>query len=54
MGDLLPHSEPIELFGRECMCLGIRRLIEVKRAAGRPKDFETISELLAILKEQEK
>jgi len=52
--DLLPHSEPIELFGRECMCLGIRRLIEVKRAAGRPKDFETISELLAILEEQEK
>lgn len=52
--DLLPHSEPIELFGKQCMCLGIRRLIEVKRAAGRPKDFEAVMELQAILEEQEK
>jgi len=51
--DLLPHSEPIELFGKQCMCLGIRRLIEVKRAAGRPKDIEVIAELQAILEEQE-
>jgi hypothetical protein len=49
--DLLPHSEPIELFGKQCMCLGIRRLIEVKRAAGRLKDHETIMELEAILEE---
>jgi predicted nucleotidyltransferase len=52
--DLLPHSQPIELFGKQCMCLGIRRLIEVKRAAGRPKDIEAITELQAILEEQEK
>lgn len=51
--DLLPHAEPIELFGKQCMCLGIRRLIEVKGAAGRPKDFEAIAELLAILEEHE-
>ncbi|HVQ39002.1 MAG TPA: hypothetical protein VMS31_15805 [Pyrinomonadaceae bacterium] len=52
--DLLPHSEPIELFGKQCMCLGIRHLIEVKRAAGRPKDFESIAELQAILEAQDK
>jgi predicted nucleotidyltransferase len=52
--DLLPHSEPIELFGRQCKCLGIRRLIEVKRAAGRAKDIEAITELQAILEEQER
>jgi predicted nucleotidyltransferase len=52
--DLLPHSESIELFGKQCKCLGIRRLIEVKRAAGRPKDFEAVMELQAILEEKEK
>jgi hypothetical protein len=51
---LRPFAEPLELFGKECLCLGIRRLIEVKRAAGRPKDFEAIAELQAILEEQAK
>jgi hypothetical protein len=31
--------------------LGLDKLIEVKRAAGRPKDFETIAELEAIREE---
>ena len=31
--------------GAECSCLSLDRLIEVKRAAGRPKDFEAIAEL---------
>jgi predicted nucleotidyltransferase len=52
--DLLPYSQRLELFGRECWCLGIERLIEVKQAAGRPKDFEAIAELQAILEEQNK
>ncbi|HSS20564.1 MAG TPA: hypothetical protein VLL54_10850 [Pyrinomonadaceae bacterium] len=30
------------------------RLIEVKRAAGRPKDFEAIAELQALIEESEK
>jgi hypothetical protein len=42
---LLPDAEPIEVFGIQCQVLGIDRLIEVKRAAGRPKDFEAIAEL---------
>lgn len=32
--------------------LDLEKLIEVKRAAGRPKDFEAISELEAILDER--
>ena len=51
---LLPYSETLERFGKDCLCLGIRRLIEVKRAAGRPKDFEVIAELQVILEEQSK
>ena len=52
--DLLPHSQKIEVFGVKCLCLGLERLIHVKRAAGRPKDFEVIAELEAILEEQKK
>ena len=52
--DLLPHSQEIEVFGVKCLCLGLERLIHVKRAAGRPKDFEAIAELEAILEEQMK
>lgn len=48
---LLPHAVKLNLFGNECLCLGLARLIEVKRAAGRPKDFEVIEELKTILKE---
>jgi predicted nucleotidyltransferase len=49
---LLPDSIRIEIFGAECLCLGLERLIHVKRAAGRPKDFEVIAELEAILELQ--
>jgi len=52
--DLLPYSVRLHLFGVECFCLGLERLIHVKRAAGRPKDFETIAELEAILEERER
>lgn len=47
--NLLPHSRPIEIFGSRCQCLELAPLIKVKRAAGRPKDFEAIAELEAIL-----
>ena len=30
-------------------CLTLRKLIEVKRAVGRPKDYEAIAQLEAIL-----
>ncbi len=47
--DLLPHCIRLQVFGEECLCLGLERLIQVKRAAGRPKDLEAIAELEAIL-----
>lgn len=52
--DLLPHTDTIEAFGVTCLCLDLPRLIEVKRAAGRPKDLEAIAELEAILDERER
>jgi predicted nucleotidyltransferase len=50
--DLLPHAVSLQLFGVECLCLGLERLIQVKRAAGRPKDLEAVAELEAILEER--
>ena len=52
--DLLPHSIQLQLYDVECFCLGLARLIHVKRAAGRPKDLETIAELEAILEERKR
>ena len=45
---LLSHSVEIEVFGLTMRCLGLEKLIEVKRAAGRPRDLEAIAELEAI------
>lgn len=50
--DLLPDCIVVKLFGIECHCLGLRRLIQVKRAAGRPRDLEAIAELEALLEEK--
>jgi len=47
--DLVDESIEIELFGARCLCLGLRKLIDVKRAAGRPKDLEVLAELEEIL-----
>lgn len=52
--NLMPRSIRIQVFGRECLCLGLDALIQVKRAAGRPKDFEAIAELEAMLEESKK
>jgi hypothetical protein len=49
--DLLPDCVVLHPFGIACPCLKTKRLIEVKRAAGRPKDLEAIAELEAILEE---
>jgi hypothetical protein len=46
---LRPHSEKIHVFGVDCFCLGLEKLIQVKRAAGRAKDLEVISELQSLL-----
>ena len=50
--DLLPYTVTMEIFGTRCLCLGLERLIQVKRAAGRPKDLQGIAELQALLEEQ--
>jgi hypothetical protein len=49
---LLDHTISLEVAGVECLCLDLPRLIQVKRAAGRPKDFDAIAELEIIQDER--
>ncbi len=50
--ELLPHTRVFTLAGAELRCLGLARLIHVKRAAGRPRDLEAIAELEALREER--
>jgi predicted nucleotidyltransferase len=50
--ELLEDTIPIAIFGSACLCLTLDKLIEVKRAAGRPRDFEAVAELEAIREER--
>ncbi len=50
--DLIAHTIEVQLFGYPCRCLDLPTLIRVKRAAGRPKDLESIAELEAMLEER--
>lgn len=52
--DLMAHAIEVQLFGFSCRCLDLPTLIRVKRAAGRPKDLESIAELEAILEERKR
>ena len=45
---LLPSSWEVEVFGVPCRIVSLDRLIEMKRAAGRPKDLEALAELEAL------
>jgi hypothetical protein len=45
---LQSRSVDMKLFGHACLVLGLDALIDVKRAAGRPKDFDAIAELEAL------
>ncbi|PYS37191.1 MAG: hypothetical protein DMG14_22185 [Acidobacteria bacterium] len=49
--ELLSDTVVVAVFGVECRCLTLDRLIQVKRAAGRVKDLEAIAEL-EILREE--
>jgi len=49
---LLPHSAEVILFGVSCKCASLERLIQMKRAAGRPKDMLVLAELVALLEEK--
>ncbi|HJP90790.1 MAG TPA: hypothetical protein VJ875_02475 [Pyrinomonadaceae bacterium] len=48
---LCSETIEVEIGGVKCLCVNLERLIKVKRAAGRPKDFEVIAELERILDE---
>jgi hypothetical protein len=50
---LVGTTEVLRAFDVECRLLSLDRLIEVKRAAGRPKDFEALAEL-EIIRERRK
>jgi len=51
---VLPEAETALLDGRQFRCVSLRRLIAMKRAAGRPKDLNVIAELEALLEERER
>jgi hypothetical protein len=52
--DPLATSVHGEVFGMRIRVVDLSTLIRVKRAAGRPKDLETIAELEALLEERER
>ena len=49
---LLPFSEELAVFNVSCRFVTLERLIQLKRAAGRPKDIEAIAELQILLEER--
>ncbi|MGH9458555.1 MAG: hypothetical protein ACRD2J_13060 [Thermoanaerobaculia bacterium] len=49
---LIDRTIEVELFDLRCRCLDLDALIEVKRAAGRPRDLETIAELETLRDQQ--
>jgi predicted nucleotidyltransferase len=51
--DLLPHTERMEFEGLEVNVLRLDKLIDLKRALGRPKDLAALPVLEATLKERQ-
>ena len=51
---LLPFTDEGDVYGRRCRFLKLDKLIHVKRAAGRPKDFEALAELELIREERDR
>jgi hypothetical protein len=52
--ELAATSVEGEVFGMRVKVVDLATLIRLKRAAGRPKDFEAIAELEALLEERER
>jgi predicted nucleotidyltransferase len=48
---LISDTIELNLFGVLCRCVTLRSLIQLKKAAGRPRDLDAIAELEAILEE---
>jgi len=51
---LLPFTQECTAFGLSFRVVNLERLIQLKRAAGRPKDLEAIAELQVLLEERTK
>lgn len=52
--ELLPHTIRLDVEGRFLQVLDLATLIEVKTAAGRPKDKVVVAELMPLLVQQKK
>ena len=50
--ELVSHSVEIAAFNVKFKCVDLPTLIRLKRAAGRPKDLESLAELEALLEER--
>jgi predicted nucleotidyltransferase len=50
--ELLPYTREVTASGVTCHVVTLEKLIQLKRAAGRPKDLEVIAELQALLEER--
>jgi predicted nucleotidyltransferase len=46
--DLVSTAIKLRIFGQECNLIDLDTLIRAKRAAGRPKDYESLAELESI------
>jgi hypothetical protein len=51
---LLTDTIVLTMFGIDCRCLTLERLIAVKHTTGRPKDLEALAELEALLEERDR
>jgi hypothetical protein len=51
--ELLPLTLTVGILGVRVRCVTLLKLIELKRAAGRPKDFEALAELTDLLRERD-
>ncbi len=52
--DLLPRSKETTAFGIAFRVVDLPMLIRLERAAGRPKDLESVAELEALEEERER
>jgi hypothetical protein len=51
---LLPNTNEVEVSGVKCRVVTLEKLIYLKQAAGRPKDYDAVGELQALLEERRK
>ncbi len=52
--EIIPHTVSAELFGGTVHCVDLPMLIRMKRAAGRPKDYDALAGLEALLEERQR